>query len=119
MTVELKMNPLQALAYNCVHKKYAPFLTAGADTETGEGRLDIRVHRMLCHATLNPELQKVADQVGLITVNDVNRWSEGYNDFGVTWYHQMTRADQISPAYSRSKWARADIFEQEVDEERR
>ncbi len=97
-TVELKMNPLQALTYNRVHKKYAPSLTAGADTETGEGRLDTRVHRMLCHATLNPELQKVADRVGLITVNDVNRWSEGYNDFGATWYHQMTRADQISPA---------------------
>jgi len=99
-TVELKMNPMQAKTYNRVHRKYAPSIAAGADSETGEGRMDTRVHRMLCHATMNPELQRIADRAGLITVKDVNQWSEGYNDFGATWYHQMTRSDQISPPYS-------------------
>ena len=28
----------------------------GADDETGEGRLDQGIHRLLCHATFNPEL---------------------------------------------------------------
>lgn len=65
-------------------------MSGGGKSEANEGHLNQDTHRLLCHAIFNPLLHRFCAKAA---VKDVNRWSETFSNFGVSW------SDKFSPAY--------------------
>ncbi len=93
-TVELKMDSIQADLYRGVYSEQQTKLGAGKDSQGQQGRINHAVHatlRRLCHAGLNPELDKFAKVQH--NVRNVNQWFESKDkDYGASVFHMRTLA---------------------------
>ncbi|KAI9810553.1 MAG: hypothetical protein M1827_006226 [Pycnora praestabilis] len=102
VTVELKMNKIEAQAYKRIHRFLIQHLKGfGTNDETEqEHHMSMRAHRYLMHTTYNPELDKYRTNDVNHQVTDVNEWcnTEDFN-YGATFYHQITRGQPWDVAY--------------------
>lgn len=94
--VELEMDNQDAKAYNRVHVALAPYLSGSYDEKSETGRINIDIHRQLCHQTTNGLSELFANNVDVKTLN---KWYQSTKDHGVSRFWRMTRARASDPIY--------------------
>lgn len=96
-TVELQPTQTQLNAYLAEYSKLIIHRSAGGDSETKEGHVNMAVHRSLCQITVNPELAKLKPKA---MAKNVNKYHERFQDCGATFYYKSTIGNKHAPPYS-------------------
>ena len=96
--VDILMTKHQEKLYKKVHQAQRSKLGAGVDPKTKQGKLNHATLRRICHAVLDPELDKFAKYRS--SVRNVNTWYDTKDkDSGATIFHERTCGMPYAPAY--------------------